>query len=241
MKAVVGTSLALLFLCSCGGQEQLDLRQGQADYFNEDNKKECIKEPREGCNEPIVASLVPFESTGYSPRLKFVAKDRDTYLDAKVDAYDPTLPLGKCIELYKHLCGRAINAGASITPNALSIETGFNPTAEQEKELLLGKAVSVRPNDAKLTVTDGSLNSVSTDVELRCPEVAQVTCKVSEMGDYKKCESYQVKYTGSCTFRSEPLLYSFRDHKKAQLDVQGKLKVSPDRGAEIIFTKIVWD
>lgn len=231
MKAVIGTSLALLFICSCGGQEQLDLKPSQADYFNEATGGES-------CNEPIVASLMSVDPSGYSPKLKLVAKHRETYLDAKVDPHIPTE--GRCVELRRHFSGMAITTSASIVPNELSIEIGFSPTAEQEAELLLGKAVSVRPDAASLVVTDGSLNSAHADLELRCPGSSLVSCRVKDLGGYKKCDTYDVKFVGRCSFRAGLLLYSFADHKKGQLEVIGELNTAERGDSEIKFTKISW-
>lgn len=229
MKTVVGTSLALLFLCSCGEEEQLDLGQGQVDNFKE-------AAMRESCDEPIVAYLMPPVSNGYSPTLVFYSKNRELFFDAKLEPHHPTD--SRCTQLYRHFNGRAIR-GDSIVTNELRLAISFNPTAEQETQLLLGKAVSIRPDEASLVVTDGSLNSTSTDLELRCPGSASVSCRVKDLGEYKKCDAYDVKFTGQCSFRSKLLLYSFADHNMAQMEVMGELETS-EQGGEIKFTKLSW-
>lgn len=232
MKTVIGTSLTLLFLCGCGEQpERLDLHEGHAEHFSDGALGEA-------CNDPITASLIPAQVIGYSPKLKFVSRDRETYLDAKVDPHMPNE--GRCVELRRHFSGMAIVTSSSVVPNELSIEMGFSPTAEQEAELLQGKTVSVRPDEANFVVTDGSLNSASTDLELRCPGSASVSCRVKDLGGYKKCDAYEVKFAGLCSFRANLLLYSFADHKKAQLEVMGELKTSEHGDGEIKFTKVSW-
>lgn len=50
-----------------------------------------------------------------------------------------------------------------------------------------------------------------------------LSCIIKEIGDSKKCDSYMVDYQDKCTFRSSMLIYSFSDHKKAQIDLDGKV------------------
>ena len=230
MRAVVVTSLASLLLCSCGGQEQLDLGQGQADNFEQ-------AAMGESCNEPIVASLMPVASSEYSPVLKFVAEDKETYPDAKADPHSPTET--RCTELRKHFSGMVITGGC-IIQYGLSLEINFSPSAEQEVELLSGKVVDIRPDAASLSVTDGSLNSTSTDLELRCPIGASVWCRVKDLGEYKKCDAYIINFEGQCSFRSKLLLYNFADHKKAQMEVLGEFNTFEDGKGDIKFTKLSW-
>lgn len=192
----------------------------------------------EACNEPIVASLRPVESNWYSPRLSFVSGAKEAVVDAKLGNNASTKE--RCMELQNHFSGAPIKDGAAAVPNEFSLDIGFSPTAEQEQQMLLGKSVNIRPAEASLVLTDGSLNSASADLELRCPGSASVSCRVKDLGGYKKCDAYDVTFTGNCSFSSKVLLYNFSDHKKAQLEVMGELKTSEHGDYEIRFTTLSW-
>lgn len=86
-----------------------------------------------------------------------------------------------------------------------------------------GKKVTLHPSRAILSFLHDSFNDNMGVLELRCPGQAVVSCIIKEIGDSKKCDSYMVDYQDKCTFRSSMLIYSFSDHKKAQIDLDGKV------------------
>jgi hypothetical protein len=230
---------AVLFLFGCGAPDHS--RVGDPAWLVQSGDAEAALEAlTSSCNDAFVVPLIQqTDDSAYAPMIKFVSSKKNPVSD---DRSPGKLTMNqRCQEMDHRFSGSPIKDGSNTVENNLSIELSFSATADQEEQMKLGKAVSIRPDKADLEFTDGSLNNASSELEIRCPGAATVTCKVDDVTDeYRKCASYNVNYSDTCSFRSKLLFYSFSDHKKAQLDAIGELKVSGQSGAQIKFNKISW-
>lgn len=233
MKRLSGLSTALLFLLGCGNPESVNLASGPS--FAQDG---LLASTASSCNESFTAPLTLTKTAGYGPVITFVAATT-TAAGGQILSAGATLE-ERCSELKAHFSGSPLKDGSKIVPNKFSLDIHFDATGEQEEEMLLGKAVNLRVQRSSLSFTDGSFKNSLTDLELRCSGTASVTCQVKEIGDYKTCASYDIKYYDQCTFKSQLLLFSFSDHKRAQLDTIGNLSISTENGAYIKFNKMSW-
>lgn len=231
MRKIYFIITAILFITSCGDPNMVNQKQDSALLAAAGNSDNILESSGSSCNEVFNTPLTQAEIHSYSPKLRFIASARNSANNTKLNNKSTTKQ--RCFELKNQLSG-------STLQDELSLEIDFELTNAQETQLLLGKTVKVHPDTAQLQLTDGSLNATSTDLELHCPGLASVSCQITQIEDYKKCESYQVKFTDECTFRSKLLLFSFSDHKSGQMDVVGELKVSEQNGAQLKFSKISW-
>jgi len=240
MKSFEGLLGVILVISGCGEQDPFNLAQNPVSFAHDGDANNVLGSMSSSCNEKFIAPLIRNESeaTSYSPIIGFTSSVTSP-VDGDTQSFKPTTK-PRCIEIQNHFSGAPIKEGTKIVPNEFSLEIDFATTAEQERQMLLGKAVNLRAENTQFAFTDGSLNNSLTDLEIRCPGTASVTCQITEIGDYKKCESYNVSYTDQCTFRSKLLFFSFSDHKKAQLDAMGELHISAEGSAQLKFTNISW-
>jgi hypothetical protein len=232
MKNALGIVFALLALLGCGENTPISL-DDPANFIHHGD----VDALKSSCKKPFTVSMIETKVIGYSPSIKFIPKMSEPITVGSLNKHARFEE--HCAEIENHLSGALIKDGANIIPNSLSIEISFETTAEQDEKMLLGKAANLRPEDTIFTFIDGTLKDSFTHLKLRCPGSASVTCQISEVGDYKTCESYNVSYSDHCTFRGTVLVFNFSDHRTANLDVEGELRLSPGN-AQLKFTEISW-
>jgi len=123
----------------------------------------------------------------------------------------------------------------------MKMEISFSTSADEDKQMAMGKAVNMQASRASLRYADGSLRGGLSGVDLRCESAFSATCEVAEMDGRKECVSYKVSYPSqTCTFRASFLPFAFSDHKVTQMDVFGQIDFMVSGGANISFNKISW-
>lgn len=233
MKILWSACASALLLCGCGGNEQMDLDHDSANFV--DNKFES---GMASCDEGPVVSLRQAQAVGYSPEIKFVANKG---IAASHEELNKAATISeRCKEIQTHFSGASLGVGAKTVPNDFGFEIGFSTTGEQDQQLLSGQSVNLRPESGHLSFTDGIFKDMLVKIDIRCPSFASVSCKITEIGDYKKCEGYNVSFSDTCTFRGDLVPFSFSDHKSAMLDVSGEIEIAEQGRTEIRFTKIAW-
>jgi|GEM_PF-4976159 len=128
-----------------------------------------------------------------------------------------------------------------VTKNRLTLDISFLLEDDAEHEMLLGPSVTLRPAEAQITFIDGSLSEATASLDLRCPNAATVSCRATEIGAHKRCDSYFVDYKDQCIFRSTHAMYRFSDHNKTLMELAGEISLLSEGKAEIKFANVSWD
>jgi hypothetical protein len=206
--------------------------------MNNADRDDTSHASRSTCQGAFVTPLIEEKVNGYTPTIRFVASQRGSFIDGLTNRSSLK---ERCDEEQNHLSGFSVKDGSRVIKNNLSLDIKFGLPWAVTDEMLLGGAVSVRPTEAYLEFTDGSLKDTGAEIELRCPGAATVSCRITEIGDYKKCDSYVVDYADRCTFRNSVIMYSFSDHQKTQIDIAGEIHISGNGEAQLKLTKVAWD
>lgn len=222
MKRLIGMQM-LLLLAGCGPEALNTQNSELLAHIDADSALESLASK---CESGFSTTLKRENIKENSPKISFATIDKHGGKASKA-LKNPTT-LERCQE---------VKTSFSIAPSDMAFEIDFAEAADHEKQMLMGKEVSMRPERAQLLFTDGSLNGQITDLTLRCPEDARVTCKPLEGGEH--CASYEVAYVGKCTFVSQTLVYTFSDLKTGHLDVKGEIVFS-GQGATIRFESMSW-
>lgn len=230
MKKLFGLCFFVFVFCCCGEEGSVNLDDGASNYVRGTDGGSC--------NEEFLVSMTQATSKSLSTKITFVANTQQAAAHQVLDTKATVAQ--RCSEIRNHFSGRPINSGAKLVSNEFSLELSFSTTAEQEEQMLLGKSVELRAQSAYFKFTDGSLDSAASSVEIRCPGLANVSCQVTEIGDYKKCDSYNVTYSDTCTFRGSLVSFDFSDLKGALLDVSGELHLNANAESRMKFTTISW-
>lgn len=224
MKRLIGMQLLLVVLAGCG---PVGLTQEQ-EVLARMNSEDVLKSVTSQCEGQFSTNLREMKNNGYSLSLGFAAKDNQRVHNNRLPN-QPSL---------KERCQELLNS-LSIIPNEFKFEISFDRSEEQAEQMRAGQKVSLRPESGRLEFTDGSLNNAHTDIKLRCPDSAQVACVPSPDND-RPCASFDISYTGKCTFTSKILFYTFSDLKRIMLDLMGEVDFYGANGAEIKFTSVSW-
>jgi len=237
MRSLLFGCLSVAVLSGCGELGSLNLGEHPDWSMNNADWDNTGRARSTACQGAFVTPLIEEKVKSYTPTIRFVASHRGSVIN---DLSSRSSLKERCDEAQNHLSGFSIKDGSRITKNNLRLDIKFGLPWEANDEMLLGKVVNVRPTEASLEFTDGSLKDTMTDLELRCPGAATVSCRITEIGDYKKCDSYVVDYTDHCTFRGSVLTYTFSDHQKTQVDIAGELHILGSGEAQLKFTKVAW-
>lgn len=224
MKRLVGMTLALVVFSGCGNENQLDLAENSDNFAQAENKEMGS----DILCEPFARSLEPIKSKDSSAKIEFSSTNEDVA---------PSKALGS-EATSKQRCGEIQHY---LSKAEMKMEISFSTSADEDKQMAMGKAVNMQPSNASLMYADGSLKGGLSGFDLRCEAAFSVTCEVAEMDGQKKCVSYSVNYPSqTCTFRASFLPFGFSDHKNAMLDILGKVDFMASGAGIIELNKISW-
>ncbi|HXW52880.1 MAG TPA: hypothetical protein VEL47_02115 [Myxococcota bacterium] len=237
MKIILFGCLLVTIISGCGDIGSINLGEGPDWLTNDAGTNGTSYTGGYSCKSNFVTPLIEEKVSGYAPTIRFVASQRGSVIDSFSNRSSVK---ERCDEIQNRLSGFSIKDGSRIIRNILRLDIKFELPWDATDEMLLGRTISARPTQAHLEFTDGSLKDSMTSMELRCPGAAAISCRITEIGDYKRCDSYVVDYSDHCTFRNSVVTYSFSDHQKTQLDIAGELHISGSGEAQLKFTKLAW-